>query len=237
LEATKYVIDNFAGEVPVLGTLFTPLSFYKDMITFCSPDGAAAAIKYNPDELHKVLTIITETSIAFMDELARIGADGMFIASHFCEDNIPEIWFEEFCRPYDMKILEHAGKLMWFNMLHVHGTHGLRIDRFLDYPCQALNWEDCILGPDSGFTMRDKKKKTDRIFIGGIDLWSDFYSETNDREAVKAVLIERGRDAIESAGFDKLILATGCAAPQDIPPYRFTLMQEVAEELTCEYGR
>jgi uroporphyrinogen-III decarboxylase len=68
-------------------------------------------------------------------------------------------------------------------------------------------------------------------------MWSDYYSEDNDREAVKSVLLQRGRDAVAAAGFDKLILAPGCGAPQDIPPYRFTLQHEAALQLTREFGR
>jgi uroporphyrinogen decarboxylase len=126
---------------------------------------------------------------------------------------------------------------MWFNMLHIHGNERLMIDRFLDYPCQAFNWEDCIGGPDSGVTMSDVRKKSDKIFIGGIELWSDFDSKLNDREEVKAVMMQRGRDAIDAAGFDKLIFAPGCATLQNVPPYRYTLIHEAAMELAAEYGR
>jgi uroporphyrinogen decarboxylase len=237
LEATKYVVDHFKGAVPVVGTLFTPLSFYKDMLSFCRGDAAFAAMRYNPKELHHALGVITETSLAFTDELAKLGADGMFIAGHFCDSSMPDDWFEEFCRPYDLEVTRRADDTMWFNILHIHGVHDLAMDRFLSYPCQALSWEDIIAGPDSGFTMADMRKKSDKIFIGGIEMQSDYYSEDNDREAVKSVLLNRGRDAVTAAGFDKLILAPGCGAPQDIPPYRFTLQHEVALMLTREFGR
>lgn len=111
------------------------------------------------------------------------------------------------------------------------------MERFLDYPCQAISWEDCFAGPDSGFTMADIRKKSDKIFIGGIEMWGDYQSPENDREAVKRVLIERGDAAIRAAGFDRLILAPGCGAPLDIPPYRFSLQHEAALALTERYGR
>lgn len=235
LEATKYVIDYFAGTVPVVGTLFTPLSFYKDMVTFCSGDSAYAAMRYDPRALHRALEMITETSIHFLEELKRIGADGVFVASHFCGPDMSEDQFQEFVRPYDMQVLEKANELMWFNIHHIHGSTGLLMDRFLDYPCQAISWEDCFAGPDSGFTMADIRSRTDKILIGGIEMWSDYYSQNNDREEVKQTLLRRGREAIRQAGFDKLILAPGCAAPLDVPPYRFSLQHEAAIELTERY--
>lgn len=232
LEATKYVVDHFQGTVPVVGTLFTPLSLYKDMITFCSGDSAYAAMEHDPLYLHRALEMITETSVRFLEGLAQVGADGVFIASHFCGMDMPEDRSREFIRPYDMAVLEAANKLLWFNIHHIHGNVGLAMDRFLDYPCQAISWEDCFAGEDSGFTMADIRRKSDKILIGGIEMYTDYYSEENDREAVKRKLVKRGEDAIRSAGFDKLILAPGCGAPQDIPPYRFTLQHEAALELT-----
>ena len=235
LEATKYVVDHFKGTVPVIATLFTPASFYKDMITFCSGDSLYAAMAHDPDYLHRALEMITETSFRFLEALKEIGADGVFIASHFCGNDMPEDAFCEFIRPYDLQVMEKASQLMWFNIHHIHGNVGLAMDRFLDYPCQAISWEDCYAGPDSGFTMADIRKKSDKILIGGIEMYTDYYSADNDREAVKQRLIERGQAAIEAAGFDKLILAPGCGAPQDVPPYRFTLQHEAAVELTRRY--
>lgn len=235
LEATKMVIDHFKGEVPVVGTLFTPLSFYKDMITFCSGDSAFAAMEHDPTYLHTALETITETSIRFLEELKKIGAAGVFMASHFCSPDFPEDYFREFLKPYDTAVLTKASELMWFNIHHVHGSVNLDMDRFMDYPCQAISWEDCYAGPDSGFTMADIRKKTDKILIGGIEMWSDYYNEDNDRDAVKQVLLRRGEDIIRDGGFDRVILAPGCAAPLDVPPYRFSLQHEVAEELTRKY--
>lgn len=232
LEATKIVSDHFAGTVPVIGTLFTPLSLYKDMVTFCSGDSAYAAMRHDPRALHRALEMITETSIRFLEELKKVGADGVFIASHFCGPDMPEEYYREFIRPYDLQVMEKASELMWFNIHHIHGSTQLMMDRFLDYPCQAISWEDCFAGPDSGFTMADIRKKTDKILIGGIEMWSDYYSETNDRDAVKATLLRRGEEAVKQAGFGSLILAPGCAAPLDVPPYRFSLQHEVAVELT-----
>lgn len=235
LEATKYVVDHFGGTVPVIGTLFTPISFYKDMVTFCSGDSAYAAMRHDPRYLHRALEMITETSIRFLEELKKIGADGVFVASHFCGPDMPEEYYQEFIRPYDLQVMEKASELLWFNIHHIHGSYDLMMDRFLDYPCQAISWEDCIAGPNSGFTMADIRKKTDKVLIGGIEMWSDYYNQENDRETVKKTLIQRAESIVEQGGFDKVILAPGCAAPLDVPPYRFSLQHEAAMEVTARH--
>ncbi len=235
LEATKIVIDHFKGEVPVIATTFTDLSFYKDIISFGNDFCVRGAIEYDRQALHDALEIINELNIQWIEALASIGVDGMFIASHYANDSrLNDEEFNEFCRPYDLKLVEAANKHMWFNMLHIHGSGRLSFHRFVDYPVQAFSWEDIWGAPDCVSFADAAKLVKDKVFIGGIEMWSDYYSSTNDREEVKERLKQRCRNAVAAVGKDRFILAPGCGAPMDIPPYRFTLQHEAVMEVTEE---
>lgn len=236
LECTKIVVDHFKGEVPVIGTTFTDLSFYKDIVSFGNDYCVIGAIDYDSKELHEALEIINELNCQWIEALASIGVDGMFIASHYANDKIlNDEEFNEFCRPYDLKLVETANKNMWFNMLHIHGSGKLSFHRFVDYPVQALSWEDILYAPDCiTFADADKMVDKSKIFIGGIEMWNDYNSATNDREEVKQRLKQRVRDAVSAVGKDRFILAPGCGAPMDVPPYRFTLQHEAVVEVTEE---
>lgn len=233
LEATKIVVDHFKGKVPVIATTFTDLSFYKDMITFCDGRCVEPAVKYNREDFHYALNMINELNIQWIDALASIGVDGIFLASHFATKDFDEDLFNEFCRPYDMKLLEAANKKMWFNILHIHGSHNLAFDRFADYPVQAINWEDVL---DGTSLAEANKQFPDKVLVAGIEMWSDYYSEANDREEVKQRLKQRCRDAVSAVGKDRFILAPGCCSPLDVPPYRFTLQHEAVMEVNNELG-
>ena len=234
LEATKRVVDHFQGKVPVIGTTFTDLSFYKDMITFFNNSCVPLAIKYYPNDLHDALKRINETNVQWIEALAKIGVDGMFIASHFAtNDCLNDEQFEEFCRPYDMVLCETANNNLWFNMLHIHGTGRLSFNRFLEYPVQAYSWEDIYGAPDC-VSFSQAAKMTDKIFIGGIEMWNDYKDPTYDRDKIKARLKQRCYDAINAVGKDRFIFAPGCGAPLDIPPFVFSLQAEVVKEITAE---
>lgn len=234
LEATKIVIDHFKGKVPVIATTFTDLSFYKDMITFCDGKCIEPAVKYNAAALHYALEMINEVNIKWIEALASIGADGVFLASHFADRDFDETIFNEYCRPYDLKLIEAANKDMWFNILHIHGSDNLAFERFADYPVQAMSWEDILDGPN-GVSFKDANCLIpDKVLIGGIELWSDYSSEFNDREEVKQKLKRRCRDAVAAVGRDRVILAPGCGAPLNVPPYRFTLQYEAVMEVSNE---
>lgn len=236
LEATKIVIDHFQGTVPIVGTTFTDLSFYKDILTFGWNECVLAGMEYHRQELHDALEIINEQNVRWIEALAEIGVDGMFIASHYATDDwLDDAAFDEFCRPYDLKLIEAANRKMWFNMFHVHGSGKLSFHRFVDYPVQALTWEDIWGAPDcTSFADAAKLVDDRKIFIGGIEMWSDYYSTSNDREEVKERLKQRCRDAVNAVGKDRFILAPGCGAPLDVPPYRFTLQHEAVVEVTEE---
>ena len=137
IEAAKGVVDHYKGEVPVVITIFNPLTTAIKM----AGDKMFVHMRRNPELFHKGLETICQTTIKLVEEMAKMGADGIFFASQLgTYDKMSVAEYEEFGRPYDLRVLE-AAKDMWFNIMHMHGNAPM-FDIMSQYPVAALNWHD-----------------------------------------------------------------------------------------------
>ncbi|MDO5406770.1 MAG: uroporphyrinogen decarboxylase family protein [Eubacteriales bacterium] len=243
LELTKRIMDKLGGKVPVLPTIFSPMHAAEWMTGGSDhTEYIYSFMKYNPKEVHKGLEIITEANLRFLEELLKLGVDGIFLADVFSsKDQLSEEMHDEFVKKYDLQILDACKDHTWFNILHAHGWKNLRFDEYekAGYPIQAYNWEDCYrdstLKDESQITtLADARKITDKILMGGIEFWNDFNSAENDRWAVKEVIKKRLLNALEMLGPDdqKFIFTPGCSVKMHVPEYRMKLIHEVVEEIT-----
>ena len=68
-----------------------------------------------------------------------MGADGIFLASQMSSyDKCTDRQYLEYGKPYDLRVLEAAGK-GWMNTIHCHGDH-IMFHILKDYPVQVFNW-------------------------------------------------------------------------------------------------
>lgn len=233
IEFTKRVVDHYKGTVPVLGTLFTPLTFAQELFASSRPAVIQGMMKYNPAELHAGLEAITETCCRFAEALVEAGVDGIFYATQFgSSDIITQAEHDEFARPYDLKVMDAFKDKTWFNIMHVHGRNHLMMSEYMDYPVQAYNWEHCGDTEEASASFASVRAMTDKLLIGGVNQFKDLYSPENDREAVKAVLRARLHECTAGCTDRRFVLAPGCGFELDINPYLYTLMKEVVEEDT-----
>jgi uroporphyrinogen decarboxylase len=233
VEAARNVAKYFNGDVPLLATVFTPMTWFQELCHSNYPPDAIRLMRENGKEVHKALEALVETHKLFLDELIAAGIDGIFYATQFARsDLITKAEHDEFCRPYDKMLLDHIKGRTWFNMLHVHGDANLMFEEVLDYDVEALNWENCTAGVDPSklTSIEWVRRHSDKIIIGGIDQHHDYYNGDNDREAIKEVLRRRLHTAVEECADNRFIFAPGCALPLDVDRYVFTLMRELIDE-------
>lgn len=235
IEIARNVCAHYKGEVPVLATIFTPLTWMQEMMRSTVPGPALQMMAEHPAEVHKALEALLETNKKLMDRMIEAGVDGFFVSTQWaCGSLISKAQMDEFCHPYDKELMRYVKDRTWFNMLHIHYCEDLKFEEFRDYEgIQALNWENCTKISDmsrltSIRTVREMYP--DKVLIGGIDQHNDFHNADNDREAIKDVLRRRLLTALEECGDSRFIFAPGCALPLDVDRYVFTLMQEVVLE-------
>ncbi|MEI3613594.1 uroporphyrinogen decarboxylase family protein [Pseudogracilibacillus sp. SO30301A] len=216
---TEGVLERFKGNVPVLSTIFSPLT---TAIKLCGEETLLRHINEEPDLLRKGLKTITETTILFLRKLSEKGIDGIFFASQLATfDRLTSEQYDVFGKRYDEIVLQELTGNTWFNIVHIHGKEPM-IEKLEAYPVQALNWHDRI----ANVTLKDARKLTDKILIGGIE-------ENYDLENVNEhTLQSRLEDAVTQVGdLSKLILGPGCVMPLTATNERFALTKSIVNKL------
>lgn len=238
IEVVKRLKAHYGDSIPVISTIFNPLTSLQE--SYCSLQSAPIKkmMENNPQALHKGLEAMTRSYLNYLDALFDAKIDGIFLANQYSiADIITDEQYDEFCAPYERRIVEYCKGKTWFNMAHAHGDRCLRLDKYLDYAddeIQALNWENCPAGvaQEEIVTAAQMHKKTNKIIIGGIDQIHDMYTEKNDRNEVKERLVKRFKTMLEEVGSNRFIFGPGCALPTG-GSYLNHILYEVVEE----YGR
>lgn len=216
IAAAKGAVEHFKGEVPVIVTLFNPLTTAAKM----AGDKMLVHMRRSPDEFRKGLDVISETTLNVVKEMSKIGVDGIFLASQLgTYDKMSVAEYEEFGRPYDLAMLD-AAKDMWFNIMHMHGNAPM-FDLMEKYPVQAINWHDQIVD----VSLADARKKSDKILIGGVEELKVLGTATDDE--LKAHF-QAAMDQVEDG---RLILAPGCCVPLYVPEDRLAHAKSILESM------
>lgn len=209
----KEVVTKFKKDAPVVVTVFNPLTTAMKM----SGDRMLSDMRQDPEIFKKGLDVILETTIDFVKELVKIGADGIFFASQLGSyDKMSEQEYEEFGLPYDMQILDVVKDKMWFNIMHMHGKEPM-FELFEKYPVQAINWHDRLVD----ISLKDGRKKSNKILIGGIDEFK-ILNEANEEELMKHI-----EDALNQVEDKRLILGPGCCVPLNVNEDRLELVNQL----------
>lgn len=235
LEIYRRLKDHYGDELPVISTIFNPLTAVQECMGCLDSKPVCALMQSDPTALHAALQAMLETNLIYLDALMDEGLDGIFFANQYSmAAKLTQEQYDEFVAPYDHKVLEHVAGRTWFNMAHVHGTECLRFSDYCAYPdnmLQALNWENCpsAANPAKVSSIADVRAKTDKVLIAGIDQHHDFITPDNDREAVKARLVKRFKDAMAQNGSNRFVFGPGCVLETG-GSYLNALIAEVADE-------
>ncbi len=203
LECLKLIIKDHAKTTPVIQTIFSPLSQAKNLV---GKDQLLYHLRAYPEAVKTGLEIITQTTLAFLEELKKIGVDGIFYAVQHAQYHIlsPEE-FNTFGSNYDLQILESA-KSFWLNVGHIHGEN-IMFEQVVNYPVHILNWHDRQTSPSLG----EAQKQFDGVVCGGLRQWDTMLLGTPD------TVIREARDAIVQTAGKRFVLGTGCVIPITAP--------------------
>jgi len=203
LEALRLILAGRDDDVPVLHTVFAPLTIARKL----SGDRLPGDLRNHPDAVMAALDSITETVIRYVAAVAQIGADGIFYASQDASrDVLGEGEHARFSMPYSWQVLESLSASSLFTMLHLHGEH-IYFDRKATLPVAAMNWHDRLTAPSLGDALRRFKGAV----AGGLN-----EKETLVNGPASAVTAQVA-DAIQQTGGTGVIIAPGCVLPLATP--------------------
>ena len=137
LRHLQLVLDKLKGEeVPVIFTVFTPITIADKV---CGGKLLSYIREGHGEDVKAALEVITETTAQLVAAAIDMGADGIFLASQMSSyDKCTDRQYLEYGKPYDLRVLEAAGK-GWMNTIHCHGDH-IMFHILKDYPVQVFNW-------------------------------------------------------------------------------------------------
>ncbi|MEM2882510.1 MAG: uroporphyrinogen decarboxylase family protein [Candidatus Bathyarchaeia archaeon] len=202
------VIAERLGDFPFLETVFNPFTI---AIKIAGEGRVREDMRKDPRALKEGLKVITETTIDFIKEALEIGAIGIFYSiKTLSAKSITRAEFEEFNKPYDLKIMDSMRDADVV-MIHAHNDEqgdDLLIDEVLDYGANSLHWWD------KGTTLsleRARAELSDRFSLaGGIDHKGTMLRTPSEVEA-------EIRDAIRAVGGEGFILGPGCTLSPRTP--------------------
>lgn len=199
LRCLQLVSADLGDEVPFIQTVFSPLAQAKNLV---GSEQLLVHARRNPNELHVGLTIITQSTIRFVEEACRVGIAGLFYAvQHAQYSLLSEEEYTVFGRAYDLQVLA-AAQSLWMNVLHLHGT-GVMFDLLADYPVQVINWHDRETGP----ALNEAQGRFRGAVCGGLERWGVVVRGTPEQVRAQAV------EAMEQTGGKRFVLGTGCVTP------------------------
>jgi uroporphyrinogen decarboxylase len=165
LTAVERIKKGIKNEVPFIMTVFSPLMIANFLSGYMTDvEDWKKYFENDRDSLAEGLKTIAETFRLFVEELRKIGVDGLFYATKEANDDFTTAEdYQSFVRPYDEIVLS-AARDFPFTMLHLCGDK-IHLSAMSDYPVTMLHW-DATTGGNPGY-LNARKTLGDRLAFGG----------------------------------------------------------------------
>ena len=238
LELIGALVRRFRGKFRMITTVFNSWTVLRQMI---SPESArhgppvvgqtgdprdaaiSGFLREAPEVLSRALETIAESTVNFLQNCLKAGADGIFFSVRDDWVDSPdngEGTYDRLVEPGDLRILK-AVQGAAFNMLHVCGQ-AVDFRRFGNYPVHAVNWADRYAGPSIASVSGWLKP----AICGGLNNLGTMASGTQqdcEREAF---------DAVQQADDRPIILAPGCTFdPATVPSENLHAIRRSVEKI------
>lgn len=215
LQVAQWTSRLVKPNTPFIQTIFSPATTLKKL----AGGRMVQDMKEHPEAVHQALEVITQTTIDFVKANIEAGVSGFFLATQCATtDLMDELMFAEFCKPYDLRVINAYKDQTWFNVVHIHG-HNVMFDTVSQYPCNVLNWHDRQTNP----TLAEARAKSSKVFLGGLRegpaivgtalQYDSIMSGGAGPELVKAHI----KEAIDMVGGKGLLVGPGCVADPRSP--------------------
>jgi uroporphyrinogen decarboxylase len=207
LECLRQIRADLGRQVPLLQTIFNPLSQAKNL---AGGDVLISHLRRYPDAVLSGLHTIAETTRRFVEAAIETGIDGIFYAVQHAQAGLLTVEeYNTFGLPNDL-ITTQPAEGLWCNLLHLHGKDIyfdlISQSRFADRYFPIINWHDRETPP----TLKDAQKRFKGIVCGGISQKTIVFGDT-------VQVRQEAADAIQQTGGCRLLLGTGCVVPVIAP--------------------
>ena len=215
VESIAMVVRELGDEVPVIQTVFSPITVGGYLVGK-SQSRVVRELRKHPETVGPALDRIAVGLLDFSRRSVEAGAAGIFYAiSGYAGRNVMrEDIYRDLVLPYDLAVLEALPKKSWFNVLHLCGSH-VTIDVGRRLPVQVVSYSVHNQGNPS---LTEARRLTGRAVMGGLDQRRTLVGGPPD------AIRQQVRDAIASTGGRALLVAPGCSVPPQAPDLNLRTM-------------
>lgn len=195
--ALAETVRTIGPDTPVLQTIFSPLSTARKL----GGPATLAHLRQEPAAFAAAMDTIERVTARLIDDALARGADIFYAVQSGTADVLTG---EEF----DLWESRVASRLLavlpteTIVVLHSHGDY-LWFDEVAAWKVDAVNWHDRLGGP----TLADARERTTKVFVGGIEAWTDL------RTGTASDITGQVHTALSSA--PGVIIGPGCVIPGD----------------------
>lgn len=222
LETAEKLVDKFGREIPVSVEVPGPFTSAGNLMSI---DSFLRASRKNPEFVHRVLRLITDTTIGFIKEAAKLDVSIGIADPSASGTLISHDMFEKFALPYLKEIVDtikSSGKGSPY--LHICGNTKKVWTLMADTGAGSLSLDDVV------DLEQAKKTVGDRVtLIGNVKPTATMYlGKPEDVERDAKECLKKAYD--NPKGY---VLALGCGFPIDTPPENIHALRESA----IKYGK
>lgn len=229
LSRARMICDEISGEVVVHLNVFAPLS----LIRRVGDEKLAAHIAEDSEAVKHALDVIAEEQAYLAENAVRkAGCDGCVVCFQGAElrrFTVEE--FDEYVRPYDMRVLNAANSVSDVNIVHFCGWDEWknRFSLWREYPAAAINWAIYVDGMD---LVRGRDYFGGRTVFGGFDNRVHGLLYTEPERVVKEETLRIVSDYVEATGStDGLMIGADCSLLPDFDRKRITWVKEALDSI------
>ena len=233
----KLLREEFGGAVPVVQTTLSPLAVATRLAgnaprDASEPDRILRYMDEDAEALHRALSAIADTLAEYARSSIRAGADGLFMTTSVwaTRNTMSEDKYEEFGRPYDVRVFEAAaGEGGWLNILHICKTH-VMFALADEYPVAVINWDAWAEGNP---TMQEALRRSDKVLWGGIDQKAIALHDGPPETIGQGIQgqLEHIQRTLEMSGGARVIIGPGCVLPPEVPASRLDRVMQTIQDL------
>ena len=209
LKVVSMIRKGLDREVPILMTVFTPLSIAGRMVE--DQQMLVEHLRTEPEKVETALRTITATFTRYVSELRNAGADGIFYATTQWASRDMLTWdeYQRFGVPYDLEVIR-AAEDDAVNLLHVCASNNyLRELAGLDYHAKMLNWDS---NDSTNLSLEEALDVVSGMaLVGGVDHKGWLLKGTPEEVRRRVKEIQAKYEP------SQLILGPGCSMPPETP--------------------
>lgn len=216
-EAVRRIREGLGKEVPVLQTLFSPLSCARSL----AGERLVQDLREHPGEMMEALHHLGTTMERFAHRSVHAGADAIFFATQVASSDVltPDE-SHAYGHRHDVTLIREVSGSIDFVLLHIHGEN-IYFNELAKYPVQIINWHDRKTPP----TLKEGKELFHGAVAGGLEEWKVVADGT------PAEVQAQVQDAIRQTDGIGLIVAAGCVISTDTPDVNIRAARRAVEAI------